>query len=133
MIGIVRAGSSIGEAEDISIHTTLRLGRVVHGDHERSVGVVEFPEHLVVAPLSAQCKEVWVVVVGLDGLDLAVGHSGSDASRSYPLPAGEMRKQIADPHAIGVSDIIEPISQLIGDFGQLITGLTHSRQESIAS
>ena len=44
-----------------------------------------------------------------------------------------MRKQIADPHPIGVSDIIEPISQLIGDFGQLITGLTHSRQESIAS
>lgn len=110
MIGIVRAGGSLGEAECIPFHTTLRLGRVAHGAYQRGVGVVEFPHHLVVAPLSAQREEMWVVVVGLDGLDLAVGDSSSDAARGHPLPAGEMRKQVTHSHAVGVSDVIEPMS-----------------------
>ena len=131
MIGIVRAGCSIRETVDITFHTTLRLRGLLHGDYERGIGVVEFPHHLVVAPLSAQGKEMWVVVVCLDGLDLAVGHSGSDPSGSHALPAGEMRKQVADPHPIGISDIIVPMSQLIGDAGQLSTSRTHACQESV--
>ena len=133
MIGIVRAGCSISEAEDITFHTTLRLGRVLHGDHERGIGVAEFPHHLVVAPLSAQGEEMWVVVVGLDRLDLTVGHPGPDPSCGYALPAGEVRQQIANPHPIGVSDCIEPLRQLIGAAGQLSTSLTHACQEGVAS
>ena len=133
MIGIVRARCPISEAEDITLHTTLRLRRILHGDHEHGIGVAEFPPHLVVAPLSAQSQEMRVVVVGLDGLDLAVRHSGSDASCGYALPAGEVRQQIANPHPIGVSDFIEPLRQLIGDASQLSASRTHACQEGVAS
>ena len=127
----MRAGCPIGEAEHIAFHTALRLGRALYRDLKRGVGVVEFPYHLVVAPLSAQAKQMWVVVVGLDGLDLAIGHSGPDPSYCHALPACEMRQQIAHPHPIGIGDIIKPMSQLIGDAGQLSTSRTHACQESI--
>ena len=131
MIGIVRSGGSIGESECVPFGTALCLGRVQHGADQRGVGVVEFPYNLVVAPLSAQSEEMRVVVVGLYGLDLAVGHSSSNAARGHPLPAGEVRKQVAHSHAVGVRDIIEPMSQLVSDGGQVSTSLIHARQKSI--
>ena len=128
---MVRAGRSVGEPEGIPFRTTFRVRRISHGAFQRGIRVVEFPQHLVLAPLLAQGQEMWVVVVGVDGLDLAVGHSGSDASRCHPLPACEMRKQVTHSQPVGGSDVIEPICELIGDSGQLSASLTHACQERI--
>lgn len=131
MIGIVRASGSIGEAECVALLTTLRLGRVEHGADQRGVGVVELPHHLVVAPLPAQPEEVRVVFVSLDRLGLAPSNPGPNPAGSHPLPAREVRKQVTHSHAVGVCDIIEPMSQLIGHGGQLSTSLTNACQKSI--